>query len=294
MLQKLEKKFGRYAIKNLSKILIFCYVIGYLIALIDSKNNGLILQYLSLNPYSIIHRGQIWRLFTWVLIPPYSFDFWTIITLIFYYSIGKTLERIWGDFYFNVYIFSGMLFTLVGSFLMYGYLALFPNEYVAVYGLEYLMQLVSTAYISTYYINMSLFLAFACTFPNNYVLLMFVIPVKMKWLGVAYTALLAYECVEGNWFQRIIVIMSLLNFLLFFLVFRNGHFSPRQRMQQRKRQAEFTQKVREETVQISKHKCAVCGRTELDNPDLTFRFCSKCNGNYEYCSDHLFTHMHVE
>lgn len=291
MLQKLEKKFGRYAIKNLSKILIFCYVIGYFIYFIDLKNNGIIFNFLTLNPYAILKKGQIWRFVTWILVPPYAPDILTIISLIFYYSIGRTLEKIWGDFYFNLYIFSGMLFTIIGAFLIYGYLFLFGPVNVDI---ELLLRDVSIAYISTYYVNMSLFLAFACTFPDNYVLLMFIIPIKMKWLGVVYVGLLAYECLMGNWFLRIIIIMSLLNFLLFFLVFRNGHYSPKQRMQQRKRQAEFTQKVREETVQISKHKCAVCGRTELDNPDLTFRFCSKCNGNYEYCSDHLFTHMHVE
>ncbi len=45
---------------------------------------------------------------------------------------------------------------------------------------------------------------------------------------------------------------------------------------------------------ISIHKCAVCGCTEKTNPEREFRFCSKCNGNYEYCSEHLYTHKHVE
>ena len=46
-------------------------------------------------------------------------------------------------------------------------------------------------------------------------------------------------------------------------------------------------------VRTARHKCAVCGRTELDAPDLEFRYCSKCAGDHEYCSEHLYTHTHV-
>ena len=42
------------------------------------------------------------------------------------------------------------------------------------------------------------------------------------------------------------------------------------------------------------HKCAVCGRTDKDSPGMEFRYCSKCEGNYEYCMDHLYTHKHVK
>ena len=40
------------------------------------------------------------------------------------------------------------------------------------------------------------------------------------------------------------------------------------------------------------HKCAVCGRTDTDYPDLQFRYCSKCAGYHCFCSDHIFNHVH--
>ena len=48
-----------------------------------------------------------------------------------------------------------------------------------------------------------------------------------------------------------------------------------------------------EKIRLTHHKCAVCGRTEKDDPNLEFRYCSKCEGNLEYCMDHLYTHKHV-
>ena len=114
-MSKFERKFGRYAIKNLSLVLIGCYVIGYVIQLLSPQLEAM----LTLNPYAILH-GQIWRLVTWILIPPSSLDLFTIIMLLFYYSIGTSLEMTWGTYRYNVYLFSGMLFTIIGSFLAMG------------------------------------------------------------------------------------------------------------------------------------------------------------------------------
>lgn len=114
-LNKLERKIGKYAIPNLSKYLILGYVLGYLIEFINAN----LLNFITLNPYLILH-GQIWRLVTWIIIPPDRFDLLTFIMLYFYYSVGNDLERTWGTFYYNVYIFMGMIFTVLGSFLIMG------------------------------------------------------------------------------------------------------------------------------------------------------------------------------
>ena len=111
-----EKKFGKYAIKNLSLTLIMCYAAGYLIEMVLPG----LFYFLTLNPYAIIH-GQVWRLVTWILIPPDSSNlFFVLLMLYFYYSLGTSLERTWGTYRYNVYIFSGMLFTIIGSFLLFG------------------------------------------------------------------------------------------------------------------------------------------------------------------------------
>ena len=115
-MSKFEKKFGKYAIHNLTMVLIMCYVAGYVIELMGKAAGNNLLGFLTLDPYRILH-GQVWRLVTWVIVPPESLDIFTIIMLFFYYSLGTALERTWGTYRYNVYIFSGMLFTIIGSFL---------------------------------------------------------------------------------------------------------------------------------------------------------------------------------
>lgn len=279
-----EKRFGKYAISNLSLILILCYVVGYVIELVNIN----FLMYLTLDPYAILH-GQIWRILTWIIIPPSSLDPFTIIMLLFYYNIGTSLERTWGTYRYNVYLLSGILFTVIGSFVWLAVQFFLAGGSTT--GLAFVSRAVST-YFSTYYINMSIFLAFAATFPQVQVLLMFIIPVKVKWLGILYGLVLVYDFLfaAGGFVTRIVIASSLLNFVIFFFTSRSHiHMSPRQM----KRRAEFKQDIRRNS-KVTKHKCAICGQTEDDDPSLEFRFCSKCNGNYEYCQQHLFTHTHVK
>lgn len=288
-----ERKFGKYAIQNLSFVLVICYAVGYLLELFD--RSGLLISYLTLNPYAILH-GQVWRLVTWVLIPPSSGGlFFTLLMLYFYCSIGTSLERTWGTYRYNVYLFQGMLFTIVGSFLLMGYCYLFkpeisllgtvltvdtPNEYFTIIAMMF----------STYYINMSIFLAYAATFPNAQVLLMFIIPIRVKWLGIIYAVMLLFQFLGSTVYGKFAIGASLLNFIVFFLTSRNMmHLNPKQIH----RRQEFKRDVRRNTG-ITKHKCAICGRTEVDSPQMQFRFCSKCDGNYEYCEEHLYTHTHIK
>lgn len=274
-INKLERKFGRYAIHNLTLYLIGGYIIGFGVYMFVPN----LLNLLTLEPAYILH-GQIWRIISWVLIPPSGNIFTTVIMMLFYYSLGTALERTWGAFRYNVYIFSGILFTVIGAFLLY----LIVGVDAVGYGV----------FFSTYYINMSIFLAFAVSYPDMEVLLYFILPIKMKWMALVYAALTIYDLVRGNLFTRIAIIASLLNFIVFFLSSRNVKpYMPKEQMRKRK----FKQEQERPHMTYAggaRHRCAVCGRTELDDPNLEFRFCSKCNGNYEYCQDHLFTHEHVK
>lgn len=279
-IDKLERKFGRFAISNISLLLIICYAFGYLIQFINPQ----FLQWLTLNPAYIL-KGQIWRLVTWIIVPPSSSNiFFVLLMLYFYYSIGTSLERTWGTFRYNVYLFSGMLFTILGSFLLYAYYW-FRGITPDVYGYNIIFSM-----FSTYYVNMSIFLAYAATFPEMRVLFMFIIPIKVKWLGIVYAVILAWDCFSGGMTTWCVIGASLLNFVIFFLSTRRlSHMSPRQI----KRRQSFRNEVQRASGGITKHKCAICGRTEQDG-NLTFRFCTKCDGNYEYCEEHLFSHQHVK
>ena len=286
-LNKMERKFGKYAISNISLMLIICYGFGYAIAAVNSG----FLNYLTLNPYLVLH-GQVWRLVTWIIVPPGPFGLLTLISLYFYYWLGTTLERTWGTFRYNLYLFSGMFFTALGSFVLLGYCYLVFAPDIAMAGGARIFFTQEIGYFfgsfSTYYVNLSIFLAFALTYPDMQVLLFFIIPVKITWLGLLDAAVTLVAFYQSGIAGKIIIGASLLNLLVFFFATRDMmRMSPRQ---MRRRQT-FRQEVRRGTA-ITRHKCAICGRTEMDG-NLEFRFCSKCEGNYEYCQDHLYTHEHV-
>lgn len=288
-MSKFEKKFGKYAIPNLTLILIMCYVVGYVIHFINPGAGYL--YFLTLDPERILD-GQVWRLFTWVIVPPDSFGIFTILMLYFYFSIGTLMERTLGTYKYNVYIFRGMLLTVVAAFLCYGLVLLFPQLVLN----EGIINTAIAAFVysgsfSTYYINISIFMAFAICYPDMKVLFMFVVPIKVKWLGILDLVLLLYDLVMvDNIFTRFAIVAALLNILIFYLeVKRLSHLKPKEV----KRRTVYKQQIRQASA-VTRHKCAVCGQTDESNPDLEFRFCSKCNGNYEYCQEHLFTHKHVE
>ena len=272
-LDKMERRFGRYAIRNLTMYLLAGYAIGYLLSFTMPQ----LLTYFTLEP-ALILKGQVWRLLSWVIIPPNDNIIFVIFMMLLYYSLGNTLESYWGAFRYNVYIFSGILFTVIGAFIVNGLIGGITG-----FGSLY----------STYYINMSIFLAFAVMYPDMQVMLYFIIPIKMKWMAIVYAVLTLYEFIVSGWAGRVAIFMSLLNFIIFFFSTRNfKRYSPHEIH----RRQQFKSQMRQPRPGsgITKHKCAICGRTELDDPNLEFRFCSKCDGNYEYCQDHLFTHKHIK
>ena len=282
-IDKLERKFGRFGIPNLTIYMIVCYVIGYALMIV---NPG-ILNWLSLEPAYIL-RGQVWRLVTWVLYPPSTSGvlWFAIAVLFFYYPIGTSLERTIGTFKYTLYILSGVIFTILGAFILYFLLG--GNVLVG-------------NVFSTYYNSLSTFLAYAMCYPDMQVLLMFIIPVKMKWMAIFYVVIVVYEMIQyvmaGAWYLVIPIVASLLNFIIFYFGTKDfSRYNPKEihRRNEFRRAMEPQGRMKSGSGSVTKHKCAICGRTELDDPNLEFRFCSRCNGNYEYCQDHLFTHTHVK
>ena len=282
-IDKLERKFGRFGIPNLTIYMIVCYVIGYALMIV---NPG-ILNWLSLEPAYIL-RGQVWRLVTWVLYPPSTSGvlWFAIAVLFFYYPIGTSLERTIGTFKYTLYILSGVIFTILGAFILYFLLG--GNVLVG-------------NVFSTYYISLSTFLAYAMCYPDMQVLLMFIIPVKMKWMAIFYVVIVVYEMIQyimaGAWYLVIPIVASLLNFIIFYFGTKDfSRYNPKEihRRNEFRRAMEPQGRMKSGSGSVTKHKCAICGRTELDDPNLEFRFCSRCNGNYEYCQDHLFTHKHIK
>ena len=284
LLNKLERKYGRYAIHNLMKYVVMLYGIGLVIGTIAP---GLYNIGLSLN-FDMIKKGQVWRLITFIIPNVSIYDIlFVALAAYLYYMIGNALERAWGAFRFNVYFFSGVIFNILASWI------------------TYLLTGVSLS-PSLDYVYGTMFFAFAALYPNTQFLLYFLIPVKAKYLAwfdaALYIIMVVQYIMSKNYYAIIPVVVSMANFLIFFFTTRNyRRISPKEfeRKARFRRQMNAGRNTGNTTTQrghtvITRHKCAVCGRTELDDDRLEFRFCSKCDGNYEYCMEHLFTHEHVK
>lgn len=275
LLDKLERKFGHLAIRGLSKYLIVLYIVGAVLSVSETFTEfDFYGSFLALNPHMIM-QGQVWRLVTFLMATPTTNILFLLLVLLCYYNICRELEYIWGDFKFNLYILTGVLGTIAASFVLYFAMESPYNMFI---------------YMDTFYLNLSIMLAYIASFPDARFYFYGIIPIKAKWLGVIEGIYLAINFFAGGIVTRVAIVVSLMNFLLFFLGTRKYHkYSPKQV----KRRNTYIREVRTST-NMTRHRCHVCGRTELDDPNLEFRYCSKCEGNYEYCLDHLYTHTHVK
>lgn len=274
-LNKMERKFGKYAIQNLTFWVIGFYILGYIIEFTMYD----VVDKLTLEPFYIM-QGEVWRLISWILIPPDTSFIFLIFMLLCYYFIGISIERAIGAFRYNVYLIGGMIISVISAMALYGIYYLVTGLPLQDIGMHY----------STNYVNMSLFLLFAVLFPNVQFRLYFLIPIKAKWMGVIEAVWAAFSFLGGGLAQRVAILASLANFLIFYLCTRNYHrISPKEIH----RKQVYRQQMRQPQG-VTRHKCAICGRTEKDGDNLEFRFCSKCEGNYEYCQEHLFTHQHIK
>ena len=278
MLDKLERKFGKYAIHNFSYYILVICIIGAMIGLI---NPSIYYDYLSLD-FSQIFKGQIWRLITFIFYPYItSLSIWNIfcaiVSLYLYYYIGNILESTWGAFRFNIYYLSGLILNILATLFIY----LIFKQPIS-FGMTYIQN--------------AMFLAFATIVPDMTILVFFILPIKIKWLGYIYGGFLIIEIISGfisltpsGIAMSIAIIIAMCNFIVYFISSKKRPYNNYSKVK-RKNKEKSNKQV---TIDIPAHKCCVCGRTNITNPELEFRYCSKCNGEYEYCSDHLFNHEHI-
>ena len=271
----------RFGIPNLMRVIVIGNVAVYVLMLLTQANDANALSFLTFNLNALLH-GEVWRLVTFVFVPAYSSPFALLISLYFYYWIGSTLERQWGTAKFNLYYISGALLTVLGVVLAS---LITGNPYLTAAG--------------TGYVNLSMFFAFAFLFPNTTVLLFFILPMKMKWLAYLDGALFAFDIIKAigahNWAGVVLPIVALLNFAVF--IWPEVHYlKERAKYQNSRKTVQFRQAQQQQAKQAQqqgyRHKCAVCGRTDTDYPDLQFRYCSKCVGYHCFCQDHIFNHVH--
>ncbi len=185
-LNKLERKYGKYAIPNL-----MYYIVGITLAvyIVQYVFNISAYRYLAFVP-ALIMKGQVWRIITFIFIPPSSSIITIAFVMYFYYMMGTTLESEWGTFKFNMYYLFGMLGTIIAAFLTGGG--------------------------TSVYLNLSLFLAFAYLYPDMEILLFFILPVKVKWIAYLDWAYFIFSLIFGTMISRIAAVASLINFFIFF------------------------------------------------------------------------------
>ena len=255
-LNTLELKYGRYAIHGLIRIVVALNALVFVMYL----TNPAFLKLLYLDS-ELIMKGQVWRLVTYVFIPALGRwwlmpDYlWLTFWLLFLWLMGEGLEHAWGPFKLNCYYLIGMIGTTIATFC-FGYS------------------------FNNYILNISLLFAFATLYPNYIINLFLVLPIKIKWIAWFSLASLCLSFLEGNAALRMSILASLANYLIFFaqdvlqiVRHRSAVVSRRQRFQR--------DLMGEED---SMHRCKVCNRTEISDPDLDFRV--SADGN-EYCVDHL-------
>ena len=256
-----------------------------LVYLITSITQNTVLYSLLVYNREAILQGQIWRLVTYPLTFYHSNVLLMMLMLFCYYSLGRAMESIWGTLRFN-------LFYLCGIVMMDIYCLLFGGQ------------------ADVTYLNLSLFLSYATLFPNAQFLLFFIIPVKAWIFALVDLALVVYGLLAYPFPYNLFSVISLANYFLFFgkdvlnvipLSWRikimrlfKKDIAPKKVKVIQFPGAEFREVSTQKSKPAYTHRCTVCGRTDVSNPELEFRYCSKCNGYFCYCEDHISNHTHAE
>lgn len=280
-LSRFSYKHPNFSIPGLMKYIAIGNVIVYLLTLLS---NGTFVQLVTFIPERIF-RGEVWRLVTFIFVPMDFSPLYFILSVMLYYFLGTQLENAWGSARFTVYYITGVVLNILAGLLMY----LSPS--LRGYGV-----------VNMYYVNLSLFFAFTTLYPEMQFLLFYIIPVKAKWLAWFDAALFAFDIFsrigQGQYLLALVPVIAVLNYFIFFwddlmeTLGRSGrqvrHRTSHQTIQFKSAQKHAQQK------KGYLHKCAVCGITDTDHPTMEFRYCSKCNGYYCYCAEHINSHVHVQ
>ena len=287
-MKDLRRRFERFCFKNRDKgipnLMLYISLGAGIMYLFYMATNDPILYYYMAFDRELILQGQIWRLFTYPLAYNAGNIFYTAISLVCYYSLGRAMENIWGTLRFNLFYLSGIVMM---------------DIYCMIFG----------GYADAYYLNLSLFLSYATMFPDAQFLLFFIIPVKAWIFALLDLVLVVMGLLTETFPYNLFSVISIANYLLFFgkdvvnvipLSWRaNAARLFRKKPKQKAKVVPFPNAGSYEATTASvkapyTHRCTVCGRTDVSNPELEFRYCSRCSGYHCYCEDHISNHTHVE
>ena len=297
-MKNLRKEFDRLCYRNRDKgipnLMLYICVGSAVVYLMTQITRNTVLYNVLYFDRTLILQGQVWRLFTYALTYNGGNLLYTAIGLLCYFSLGRAIENQWGTFRFNLFYLSGLV-------LMDIYCLIFPCS------------------ASVNYLNMSLFLAYATLYPNAHFLLFFIIPIK-AWLfalfDLAITLINVIQLSVPVFYfpYNLFPLVALANYFLFFgkdvanVIPVSWRVNARRLFHRGKRTTSSAPRAKvipfngapsyeASTAQPKApylHRCTVCGRTDVSNPELEFRYCSRCKGYYCYCQDHINNHTHIQ
>ena len=259
----------RFGVSNLMLYLVIAQAAVYIL---DLLAGGMLTGYWLPFHRDLILRGEVWRLVSFILIPSASSPFYLLMGCYFYYWIGQTLERTWGTAKFNLFYLSGVVLSILLGMVV--------------------------GYTEIYYVNLSIFLVIATLYGEMQVLVFFVIPIKMKWMALIDVVLIVVDVIgygrAGLWIFALVPLASFVNYFIYTWPFWGYKLGiAKRKANPQVIQFKKVQKQAQKQASGYRHKCAVCGITDADHPDMEFRYCSKCDGYFCYCMDHINSHVHV-
>lgn len=291
-MKNFRRRFDRFCFQNRNKGIpnLMLYIalgsaVVYLMSMVDNSNTLYNVLYFDRD---LILKGQVWRLFTYAFTYDAGNILLTAIGLLCYFSLGRAMENVWGTLRFNLFYFTGMILMDIYAMVFDGW-----------------------ADIS--YLNMSLFLGYATMFPDARFLLLYIIPVKAWIFALVDLALTLYSVIMlsyvGLFPYSLFPLVAIGNYFLFFgkdvlnLIPLSWQMNARRLF--KKKPVKKTGTIPFPTAgsyqaTVAKpsapytHRCTVCGRTDVSNPELEFRYCSRCQGYYCYCEEHISSHSHIE
>ncbi len=267
LLNTLERRFGRFAVSNVTVAIIVLQILTFGMDFATKAGQGeqaaaVGREGLTLVPDKVLE-GEVWRLATFLIVPPITNLLFAIFGWYLLYLMGTALEHIWGAFRYNVFLLIGYLATIGAAFA-------FPQLPA------------SNGYLLT-----SIFLAFAAVNPNFVLHIFLIFPVKIKWLALLTWIGYGLMILFGGWQAALLVLASVLNFLLFF----GREILYRLRTGRRHMVGQLASMKQKDPAYF--HICTTCDLTDRDDPHMEFRYCSQCDGDHAYCSDHLRNHEHI-
>ena len=291
-LKNLRRNFERFCYQNRNKgipnLMLYISVGSAIVYLLSQMDNSYTLYNALCFNRALILQGQVWRLLTYVFTYSGSNVLMTLIGLFCYFSLGKAMESRWGTFRFNLFYFTGVV--LMDVFCM-------------IFG----------GWANITYLNLSLLLGYATLYPETHFLLFFIIPVKAWILALFYLAVTLYQVImltaTGLIPYNLFPLIAIANYFLFFgkdvlnvipLTWRIkiGRLFKKQPVKKTGTvpfpQAAARPAAAPKAKENYTHKCTICGRTDVTNPELEFRYCSRCNGYHCYCEDHISNHTHIQ